>query len=106
MIEVTPRAAERIRKILAENRPAAGLRIGLVGGGCSGLSYKFRVEKQPRADDNVFEYDGVKIFVDPKSYEHLNGLTLDFRESLLENQFVFENPNAKSTCGCGKSFGL
>lgn len=106
MIEVTPKAAERIQKILAGDPSAAGLRIGLVGGGCSGLSYKFRVEQQPRPDDRVFEYHGVKIFVDPKSLAHLDGLTLDFKESLLESQFVFHNPNARSTCGCGKSFGL
>ncbi len=104
MINVTPKAVERIRTLLAANPPAGGLRLGLVGGGCSGLSYKFKIEPGPRSDDQVFEFDGVRVFVDPKSYTHLEGLTLDYKESLMESQFVFENPNAQQTCSCGKSF--
>ena len=105
MIEVTPKAVNRIREMLAEsNEPA--MRLGVVGGGCSGLSYKFKFETDPRANDNVIEADGVRLFVDPKSFEHLDGLTLDFTESLLERAFVFHNPNATESCGCGKSFGI
>jgi len=104
MINVTPRAVERIRTLLEANHIQGGLRLGLVGGGCSGLSYKFKFEREPRPDDNVFEFDGVKVFVDPKSYTYLEGLTLDYKESLMESQFVFENPNAQKTCSCGKSF--
>ncbi len=105
MIEVTPKAVNRIREMLAEsNEPA--MRLGVVGGGCSGLSYKFKFETDPRPNDNVIEADGVRLFVDPKSFEHLDGLTLDFTESLLERAFVFHNPNATESCGCGKSFGI
>ena len=104
MIEVTPRAVEKIRKTLAANHVEGGFRLGVVGGGCSGLSYKFKLEAAPRASDNIFEYDGVHVYVDPKSYEFLKGLTLDYSESLLESAFVFHNPNAKKSCSCGKSF--
>ncbi len=104
MINVTPKAVDRIRKLLESGKVQGGMRLGLVGGGCSGLSYKFKLESAPRPDDEVFEYDGVKVFVDPKSYTYLDGLTLDYKESLMESQFVFENPNAQKTCSCGKSF--
>lgn len=104
MIEVTPKAVERIRQMMAENHAEGGLRLGVVGGGCSGLSYKFKFEKQPRPSDNVFEIEGVKLMVDPKSYEYLKGLTLDFKDTLMERAFVFHNPNATKSCGCGKSF--
>ncbi len=104
MINVTPKAVTKIRQLLASDAAAAGLRLGLVGGGCSGLTYKFKLEAEPRPKDQVFEYDGVKLFVDPKSYSYLKGLTLDYRESLMESGFVFENPNAQKSCSCGKSF--
>jgi iron-sulfur cluster assembly protein len=104
MIEVTPQAAKRIRTLLQQNHCDGGMRLGVVGGGCSGLSYKFKLEPTPRPTDQTFESDGVKVFVDPKSYEYLKGLTLDYTESLMENAFVFVNPNAKRHCSCGKSF--
>jgi iron-sulfur cluster assembly protein len=104
MIDVTPEAAARIRTLLDQNQCPGGLRLGVVGGGCSGLSYKFKLEPKPKPTDNVFEYSGVQVFVDPKSYEYLKGLTLDYTESLMENSFVFRNPNAKRHCSCGKSF--
>ncbi len=104
MIEVTPKAVERIRRMLEENQVQGGLRLGVVGGGCSGLSYKFKFESKPRPADTVFEVGGVTLVVDPKSYEYLNGLTLDYQESLMEQAFVFHNPNATKSCGCGKSF--
>ncbi len=104
MIEVTSAAVEKIRTMLAENKVDGGLRLGIVGGGCSGLSYKFRFETKPRATDNVFEVDGVTLMVDPKSFEYLDGMTLDFKSSLMEQAFVFHNPNATKSCGCGKSF--
>ncbi len=76
------------------------------GGGCSGLSYTFAWERQPRLGDEVFEGpDGAKIFVDKKSLLYLNGTVLDYDTSLISKGFVFNNPNAKSTCGCGSSFG-
>ncbi|HUU15421.1 MAG TPA: iron-sulfur cluster assembly accessory protein [Terriglobia bacterium] len=105
MITVTEKAAARIQRILETNQVKGGLRIGLVGGGCSGLSYKFKLESTPRPDDHIFEVaEGVRVFVDPKSFAHLDGMTLDFQETVLQSDFVFHNPNAKSTCGCGKSF--
>ena len=104
MISVTSSAANRIRQMLDDNNIDGALRLGVVGGGCSGLSYKFKFETNPRANDNVFEVDGVQLVVDPKSYEYLNGMTLDFTESLMERAFVFQNPNAARSCGCGKSF--
>ena len=81
-----------------------GLRLGVLGGGCSGLSYQFKFDTQPRPKDKVFDFDGVHIFVDPKSILYLHGLTLDYKESLMQSGFVFENPNAKKSCGCGTSF--
>jgi iron-sulfur cluster assembly protein len=104
MIEVTPAAVEKIRAMLEDNNVQGGLRLGVVGGGCSGFSYKFRFESSPRPTDNIFEVDGVTLMVDPKSFEHLDGLTLDFKNTLMEQAFVFHNPNATKSCGCGKSF--
>jgi iron-sulfur cluster assembly protein len=104
MIDVTPQAVARIRTLIQKNGEAGGMRLGVVGGGCSGLSYKFKLEPQPKPTDAVFEYDGVKVFVDPKSHKFLEGLTLDYTESLMESAFVFVNPNAKRHCSCGKSF--
>ncbi len=105
MINVTPKAVQKIREAFAKNGvEAGGLRLGVQGGGCSGLSYLFRLENQPRPKDNVYEFDGVKVFVDPKSLLYLDGMTLDYRESLIHSGFVFDNPNAKRSCGCGTSF--
>jgi iron-sulfur cluster assembly protein len=105
MINVTPKAIQKIKEAFAKNSViAGGLRLGVQGGGCSGLSYLFRLEAQQREKDNVFEFDGIKVFVDPKSMLYLDGMTLDYRESLIHSGFVFENPNAKKSCGCGSSF--
>ena len=83
------------------------LRMGVKGGGCSGLSYTFAWEKQARPGDEVFETsDGTKIFVDKKSHQYLNGTVLDCDTNMLGQSLVFRNPNAKSTCGCGVSFGV
>ena len=103
MISVTPNAVNKIRKMLDENQQPA-LRVGIVGGGCSGLSYKFRYEQQERPSDNVMEIEGVKILVDPKSMKYLDGMTLDYEETVLEQAFRFHNPNAQKSCGCGRSF--
>lgn len=104
MIDITPKAVAKIRQTLVANHVEGGFRLGVIGGGCSGLSYKFKLEPKPRATDNIFEYDGVKVYVDPKSLEYLKGMTLDYSESLMESAFVFHNPNAKKSCSCGKSF--
>ena len=104
MIEVTPKAVEKIRQSFASQGVSGGLRLGVLGGGCSGLSYQFKFEAKPRATDQVFDYDGVQVFVDPKSMVFLDGMTLDYKESLMQSGFAFENPNAKKSCGCGTSF--
>lgn len=104
MIEVTPNALTKIRNAFAKQGVQGGLRLGILGGGCSGLSYQFKFDTQPRATDKVFEYEDVKIFVDPKSYIYLDGMTLDYKETLMQSGFEFHNPNAKKSCGCGTSF--
>ena len=104
MIQVTPKAIDRIRTTFAREGVTGGLRLGVLGGGCSGLSYQFKFDTKERPTDKVYEYDGVKIFVDPKSLLYLNGMTLDYQESLMQSGFVFDNPNAKKSCGCGTSF--
>jgi len=104
MIEVTPKAIEKIKKTFASEGVTGGLRLGVLGGGCSGLSYQFKFDAKERPNDKVIEKDGVKIFVDPKSLLYLNGMILDYQESLMQSGFVFDNPNAKKACGCGTSF--
>jgi len=103
-VQVTPKAIEKIRQTFEREGVFGGLRLGILGGGCSGLSYQFKFETKPRERDNVFEFDGIKIFIDPKSLIYLRGLTLDYKESLMQSGFVFENPNASKSCGCGTSF--
>jgi iron-sulfur cluster assembly protein len=103
-LTVTPKAVAKIRQTFQKMGVEGGLRLGVLGGGCSGLSYQFKFDTQPRPKDNVFEFDGVKNFVDPKSLIYLRGMTLDYKESLMQSGFVFENPNAKKSCGCGTSF--
>jgi iron-sulfur cluster assembly protein len=106
MIEITETAARKIRTLMAKQGiEDGGLRVGVKGGGCSGLSYTFAWEKEPRLGDEVFEgADGAKIFVDKKSLLYLNGTVLDYDTNLVSKGFVFQNPNAKGTCGCGTSF--
>ena len=84
-----------------------GLRIGIKAGGCSGLSYTFAWEGAPREGDHVFEGpQGSKVYVDPKSYRFIQGTTLDYDTALVSRGFIFNNPNAKSSCGCGTSFSV
>jgi iron-sulfur cluster assembly protein len=107
MIHITEKAAEKIRDLLVkEGVPAevGGLRLGVQGGGCSGLSYAMRLETQRRDKDQVIEEHGARVFVDPKSFLFLNNTTLDYRETLMHQGFVFENPQASRSCGCGSSF--
>jgi iron-sulfur cluster assembly protein len=101
---VTPKAVNKIREAFAREGVSGGLRLGVLGGGCSGLSYQFKFAPQPRPRDHVFEFDGVKVFVDPKSMLFLDGMTLDWQDSLMQSGFVFQNPHAKKSCGCGTSF--
>lgn len=88
----------------AQERDGWGLRVGVKGGGCSGLSYTMQFEEKPGDHDKVQDSEGVRIFVDPKSYLYLNGLTLDYSTDLIGGGFKFVNPNATRTCSCGTSF--
>ncbi len=90
--------------MLSSENPGGFLRLGVIGGGCSGLQYKFRYERTPRPSDTVFDAAGAQLCVDPKSFRFLDGMTLDYVETLLEQRFLFKNPNAGKSCGCGKSF--
>lgn len=106
MIQITETAAQKIKALMAKQGISdGGLRVGVKGGGCSGLSYTFAWEREPRLGDEVFEEHGATIFVDRKSLLFLNGTTLDYDTALITKGFVFHNPNAKQTCGCGTSFG-
>ena len=106
-IQVTERAVQKIRSALAKEgiSPAeGGLRLGVMGGGCSGLSYSIKFDTEPRERDRIYEFDGVRIFVDPKSFIYLHGMTLDYEETLMRQGFNFINPNSSRSCGCGSSF--
>jgi len=108
MLQISDNAARLIKKMTARNGvPDGGLRIGIKAGGCSGLSYTFAWEAAPRETDHVFDGpEGAKVFVDRKSYEFIKGTTLDYDTSLVSKGFIFNNPNAKSSCGCGTSFSV
>ncbi len=108
-LQVTPNAVKRIRAILAKEGISAevgGLRLGVKGGGCSGLSYAIEFDEQPREGDNIFAFGGVRVFVDPKSFVYLKGMTLDYEETLMRQGFNFLNPNSQRSCGCGSSFSV
>lgn len=104
MIQVTGKAVEKIKAAFALEGVSGGLRLGVLGGGCSGLSYQFKFDARPRPNDHVYEFDGVRVFVDPKSMVYLDGMTLDWKDSLMQSGFAFENPHAQRSCGCGTSF--
>ena len=106
-VNVTEKALKRIRIAMAKEKvdpQQGGLRLGVQGGGCSGLSYNIRFDSQPRERDKVFEFEGVRLFVDPKSFLYLSGMTLDYEETLMRQGFIFNNPHAQKSCGCGSSF--
>jgi len=106
-IQVTDKAAAKIRSAMAKegiSPEQGGLRLGVQGGGCSGLSYNIRFDTQPRERDRIFQFGEVRVFVDPKSFIYLHGMTLDYQETLLQQGFVFVNPNSQKSCGCGTSF--
>jgi iron-sulfur cluster assembly accessory protein len=106
-IILTDPAAEKVREIMATQDPLpAGLRIGVVGGGCSGFQYSMSFENQSGMMDKVFNFNGLKVFVDATSLMYLNGCVVDYVETLEAAGFKFENPNTKSTCGCGSSFSV
>ena len=106
-ISLTPNAVAKVKGIMAQQNPTpAGLRVGVVGGGCSGFSYSLQFDTSAGMMDKVFDMDGLKVFVDATSIMYLNGCRVDYVETLEGAGFKFENPNVKSTCGCGSSFNV
>ena len=106
-IQVTDNALKKIRSAMVKENVSpeqGGLRLGVQGGGCSGLTYNIRFDTQPRERDRVFQFGDVRVFVDPKSFIYLHGMTLDYQETLMQQGFVFVNPNSTKSCGCGSSF--
>jgi len=107
-VSLSPKAIEAAKKQLAKRgTPDAAIRLGLKGGGCSGFSYVIEFsDDPPRARDRVFDFDGVKVFVDPKSLIYLAGTVLDWEQTLMYQGFKFRNPNEATNCGCGHSFSV
>lgn len=105
LINITDNAAVEIKKISANEDQKKGLRLGVKGGGCSGLSYAMDFDL-PKEKDNIIEFDDFKILIDPKSAIYLKGITFDHEGGLNGKGFVFINPNASNTCGCGESFSV
>jgi iron-sulfur cluster assembly accessory protein len=106
-LNLSDSAIEKVREIMATQDPLpAGLRIGVVGGGCSGFQYSMSFENQPGMMDKIFTFGALKVFVDATSLMYLNGCVVDYVETLEAAGFKFENPNTKSTCGCGSSFSV
>jgi iron-sulfur cluster assembly protein len=106
-IQVTERALKRIRVAMAKEGSSpeqGGLRLGIQGGGCSGLSYNIRFDSQPRERDRVYNFEEIRVFVDPKSFIYLHGMILDYEETLMRQGFNFINPHSTKSCGCGSSF--
>ena len=100
-------AVARLRLLMEQRQsPEAGLRMAVRGGGCSGLAYALEWAEKPRERDKIFERDGVRVFVDPKSYLYLIGTELVFEETLMASGFKLNNPNVKAACGCGESFSV
>jgi iron-sulfur cluster assembly accessory protein len=105
MVQLTEKAVGKVKEIMATQEPApAGLRIAVVGGGCSGFSYSMAFENQPNMLDKTYSYDGLKVYVDQASMLYLDGAEVDYVESIEGSGFKFNNPHVKSTCGCGSSF--
>ena len=106
-ISISKEAAEHVGSFAEQvGKPGTNLRVGVKGGGCSGLTYVLDMVDEPKEDDKVLEEHGLKLFIDRKSYIFLAGTTLEYSGGLNGKGFVFNNPNAKTTCGCGTSFGV
>ena len=105
MVQLTETAVTKVKEILGTQEPKpVGLRISVVGGGCSGFSYSMAFENSPGLMDKTYSFDGLKVFVDQASLLYLDGAEVDFVETMEGSGFKFNNPNVKSTCGCGSSF--
>ena len=106
-IMLTPNAVAKVKEIMGQQNPApAGLRVGVVGGGCSGFSYSMSFENNAGLMDKTYDFEGLKVYVDATSLTYLTGCTVDYLETLEGAGFKFENPQVKSTCGCGSSFSV
>lgn len=108
-LQVTDRAVARIKSAMAKegiSPEEGGLRVGVKGGGCSGLSYSITFDSHPRERDRIYTFGDVRVFVDPKSFIYLHGMTLDYEETLMRQGFNFVNPNSSRSCGCGSSFSV
>ncbi len=107
MVTLTPVAASKVQEIIAQQNPKpAGLRVAVVGGGCSGFSYHMAFDQASNGSDDVYEFGDLKVFVDQMSAMYLQGIEIDYIETLEGAGFKFNNPNVKSTCGCGSSFSV
>ena len=107
MIQITPEAAEQVRRIMREQgQESAGVRLSVIPSGCSGLEYKMDFAPRPGINDRSFQIEGLKVIVDSNSVAYLQGVVLDWGKGLLGTGFKFSNPNAASSCGCGKSFSV
>lgn len=108
MITVTPAAVKEVKRMIEAQASAAddtGLRLAVKGGGCSGLVYDMNFDAQ-KPGDHKFDFDGLNVFIDPKSFLYLDGITFDYADTLKDKGFKFINPNASKTCGCGESFSI
>ena len=107
MIQLTPSAIGEVKRMIENQKSGqgVGLRMDVRGGGCSGLSYALDFDRK-KENDHEFDFEGLKVYCDPKSYLYLNGTTLDYVDSLQDKGFKFINPNADKTCGCGESFSV
>ena len=104
MITLTPGAIAKVKSILAERKEEMGLRIAVIGGGCSGFQYQMTLDRDPREDDKILDMEGLKVYVDTQSLLYLNGTNVDYVDGSDGSGFKFDNPNAKAACGCGESF--
>lgn len=106
-MQMTDAAVAQAKEILKKNnKEGYGLRVGVTSGGCSGLSYKMDFEEKPAEKDKVVEFDGLKVFIDPKAYLYLNNVEIGWHSDMMTSTFTFTNPDAKTTCGCGTSFSV
>lgn len=105
LLKLTPSAVEKVKSMMSkEGKESYGLRVGVIPGGCAGLSYDMRFQKDPYENDIILEQDALRIFINPESLSFLKGIHIDYVDTLKESGFQFRNPNAKSSCGCGTSF--
>jgi iron-sulfur cluster assembly protein len=107
-VHLTETAVKQVKRMMLKHElgDGYGLRLGVKAGGCAGREYVVELEEGPREKDRVYEFGELRVFVDPKSYLFIHGLEVDFKETLLEAGFIFRNPNASSSCGCGTSFAV